>query len=247
LGTAAALLAYFWRDWWQLATGVVGLSGTARGKESRYIALLLIVATIPAVLVGGLLEHSIRKLFAAPITAAIFLVANGILLITGEHLRKRSQSHAGPLHAGALQAGPLPAGPPVRPIATLSLTDAALIGIWQCLALLPGVSRSGATITGALLRGIDHETSARFSFLIALPVILGATVKEVPHLLKADVPPDTFTIASVAAIVAGITAFASTALLMRYFRGNDKWALDPFGYYCIAAGLISGGILYATH
>ena len=229
LGTAAALLAYFWRDWWALATGVVGLSGPQPARESRHILLLLVLATIPAVLIGGLLEHRIRRLFETPITAAVFLTLNGVLLIAGERLRRRTV-----------------AGVSVRPIATLTTRDALIIGVWQCLALLPGLSRSGATITGGLLRGIDHAASARFSFLIALPIILGATVREVPELLRANVPPGTFAMASVAAVVAGLTAFASTAFLMRYFRNNDSWALDPFGYYCIAAGILSGVVLYAA-
>ncbi len=231
LGTAAALLAYFWRDWWELAAGVLGLSTPERCRESRYILLLLIIATIPAVIVGGLFEHAVRALFATPITAAIFLAANGILLISGEYLRRRA---------------PLRVGQPRRPIATLSKTDAIMIGFWQCLALLPGVSRSGATITGGLLRGIDHSASAHFSFLIALPVILAATALEVPKLLHQDVPPATLHMAILAAIVAGIVAFLSTALLMRYFRGTDKLALNPFGYYCIAAGALSGAILLLT-
>ena len=229
VGTAAALLGYFWRDWWALATGVLGLSGPDRGRESRHIFLLLVVATIPAVIAGGLLEHQVRRLFAAPITACYFLAANGMLLIAGEHLRRFAAS-----------------GAPVRPLATLTVVDALVIGLWQCLALLPGLSRSGATITGGLIRGIDHEASAHFSFLIALPVILGATALEVPKLLHADVPAGTFQIATVAAIVAGLVALASTAFLMRYFRNNSRWAMDPFGYYCIVAALISGVVIYAA-
>lgn len=229
LGTAAALLGYFWKDWWALATGVLGLAGGQRARESRHILLLLVVATIPASVLGAGLEHQIRRLFEAPFTVCIFLAANGVLLIAGEHLRR---------HAAA--------GAPLRPLATLTVIDALVIGVWQCLALLPGLSRSGATITGGLIRGIDHAASAHFSFLIALPVILGATVLEVPKLLHASVPAGTFQVAGVAAIVAGLVALASTAFLMRYFRSNDRWALDPFGYYCIAAGLISGAILYAA-
>ena len=229
LGTAAALLGYFWRDWWALGLGVLGLSGADRGRESRHIFFLLVVATIPAVIAGGLLEHQVRRLFEAPITACYFLAANGLLLIAGEHLRRR-----------------VIAGAPVRPLATLTVMDALVIGLWQCLALLPGLSRSGATITGGLLRGIDHAASAHFSFLIALPVILGATVLEVPKLLHASVPAGTFQIASVAAVVAGLVALASTAFLMRYFRNNDRWAMDPFGYYCIAAALVSGVVIYAA-
>jgi undecaprenyl-diphosphatase len=128
-------------------------------------------------------------------------------------------------------------------LATLGYGDAAIVGAWQCLALLPGISRSGATITGGLLRGLDHAASAHFSFLIATPVILGATALEVPKLLHAGVPPGIARVAAVSAIVAGIVAFLSTALLMRYFRGNDKWALDPFAYYCALAGIAAGAWL----
>ena len=170
-----------------------------------------------------------RRLFEAPITACYFLAANGMLLIAGEHLRRYAAS-----------------GAPVRPLATLTFIDALVIGLWQCLALLPGLSRSGATITGGLIRGIDHEASAHFSFLIALPVILGATALEVPKLLHASVPAGTFQIATVSAVVAGLVALASTAFLMRYFRNNSRWAMDPFGYYCIVAALVSGVVIYAA-
>ena len=151
LGTAAALLLYFWRDWWALGTGCLGLSDVHRVRESRHIALLLVIATIPAVVLGAALEHFFLRLFGAPVIAACFLAANGILLLAGERLRGRA------------------ADAPARAIATLSYTDALVIGLWQCLALLPGLSRSGATIVGGLLRGIDHAAAARFSFLIATP------------------------------------------------------------------------------
>jgi undecaprenyl-diphosphatase len=215
LGTAAALLLYFWRDWLALFLGVLGLSSAHQMRESRRVFLLIVVATIPAVVVGFALERYLRALFAAPIIAALFLAVNGLLLLFGERLRAQGR----------------------RPLSSLSVADALSIGLWQCTALIPGISRSGATIVGGLLRGIDHEAAAHFSFLIATPVILGATVLEVPKLLHEDVPPGTFGLAAIAAIVAGITAFASTAFLMRYFRRHDAWALNPFAYYCIAVGL----------
>jgi undecaprenyl-diphosphatase len=215
LGTAAALLLYFWRDWLALFLGVLGLSSAHQMRESRRVFLLIVVATIPAVVVGFALERYLRALFAAPIIAALFLAVNGLLLLFGERLRAQGR----------------------RPLSSLSVADALSIGLWQCTALIPGISRSGATIVGGLLRGIDHEAAAHFSFLIATPVILGATVLEVPKLLHEDVPPGTFGLAAIAAIVAGITAFASTAFLMRYFRRHDAWALNPFAYYSIAVGL----------
>jgi undecaprenyl-diphosphatase len=227
LGTAAALLLYFWRDWWALAVGVCGFSVAQRVRESRHIFLLLVVATVPAAALGAGLEHAIRRLFETPLLACGFLLLNGCLLLAGEHLRRR-----------------MPEVATQRPLATLSITDAVVVGVWQCLALLPGISRSGATITGGLLRGLDHAAAAHFSFLIATPVILGATALEVPKLLHASVPHGTFAMASAAAVVAAVVAFASTAFLMRYFRHNDKWAMDPFAYYCLIAGLSAGAWLY---
>ena len=221
LGTVAALLAYFWRDWWALGLGTFGLLDAHRTRESRHILLLLVVATIPAVILGFTLEHRIRELFAKPLYAALFLFANGFLLLFGERLRGKSAS-----------AEP-------RAIASLTPTDALVVGLWQSLALLPGISRSGATIVGGLLRGVDHAAAAHFSFLIATPIILAAALKEVPKLLHAGLPAGTFELAAAAAVVAGLVAFASTAFLMRYFRGHDQWALDPFAYYCMVAGGLS--------
>ena len=221
-GTATALLVYFWRDWWGLARGVLGFGTDAEVNEARLSFVLIVIATIPAVILGLLLEKFVRGLFGSPVVAATFLVVNGALLLFGERLRGRGH----------------------RPLATLTAKDAFLIGCWQCTALIPGISRSGATIVGGLLRGIDHEGSARFSFLIATPIIIGATVLEVPKLLHEQVPAGTFAISAVAAVVAGITAWLSTWFLMRYFRAHDDWALNPFAYYCLAFGAGSLVVLF---
>ena len=215
-GTAVALLQFFWRDWWRIATGVLGIGPAAQVREQRRLFLLVVVATVPAVLVGAALESRIRALFAAPAVAAGFLVLNGVMLMFGERLRRRGGR---------------------RGLAELSWTDALFIGCWQCLALVPGISRSGATMVAGLLRGVDHLGAAHFSFLIATPIILGAAVHETPKLLHASVPPGTFATAGIAAVVAGLVAWASTWLLMRYFRSHDDWALNPFAWYCMALGL----------
>jgi undecaprenyl-diphosphatase len=214
-GTATALLGYFWRDWWALFTGVLGLAPTHQTREARRVFVLIVVATIPAVVLGFALEKFFRGLFGSPMIAALFLVANGFLLLLGERIRGNGH----------------------RDLSTLTAADALTIGFWQCTALIPGISRSGATIVGGLLRGINHEGAAHFSFLIATPIIIGATVLEVPHLLHASVAPGVFRLAFLAAVVAGIVAWLSTWFLMRYFRAHEDWALNPFAYYCIAAGL----------
>jgi undecaprenyl-diphosphatase len=221
LGTATALLAYFWRDWWALATGVLGIGSAHKVSESRRVFVLIVIATIPAVLLGFVAEKFFRGLFGSPVVAAAFLVVNGGLLIFGEKVRGLGH----------------------RPLTTLNAIDALAIGCWQCAALIPGISRSGATIVGGLLRGIDHEGSAHFSFLIATPIILGATALEVPKLLHGGIPPGVFRLSAAAAVVAGVTAFASTVFLMRYFRQHDAWALNPFAYYCFVAGAASLALL----
>jgi len=221
LGTAIALLTYFWRDWWMLFLGVVGLAEEIMVQESRRVFRLIVIATIPAVIAGFILEKFVRGLFGTPVIAAAFLVVNGLLLLFGERLRNRGH----------------------RELSTLTTKDAICIGLWQCTALIPGISRTGATIVGAVLRGITHEGAAHFSFLIATPIIFGATVLEVPKLLKETVPPGTFALAALAAVVAGITAWLSTWFLMRYFRDHDDWALSPFAVYCFVAGLGSLAIL----
>jgi undecaprenyl-diphosphatase len=159
LGTATALLAYFWRDWWAITIGVLGIGDDV--KEARRVFLLVIIATIPAVIVGFTLLKFLRELFGSPVIAAAFLIVNGVVLLFGERLRAKGN----------------------RPVSSLNMLDALVIGCFQCLALIPGISRSGVTIVGGLLRGIDHEGSAHFSFLIATPIIFGATVLEVPKLL----------------------------------------------------------------
>lgn len=223
LGTATALLLYFWQDWWALLRGILGVGTRHEVGESRRVFLLIVIATIPAVIVGFLLEHFFRSLFGSPIIASAVLIVNGFLLIGAEKVRRRGH----------------------RPLSGLTATDAFTIGCWQCTALVPGISRSGATMVGGLLQGIDHEGSAHFSFLIATPIIFGATVLEVPKLLHTGhhLGGGIGGLAVIAALVAGITAYASTAFLMRYFRNHDSWALNPFAYYCIAAGAISLALL----
>ncbi len=225
-GTAAALLLYFWRDWLALALGVIGAGAPEKVGESRRLLLLIVVATIPAVILGYGLNKFLKELFASPLIAAAFLVLNGFMLLVGEQLRTR---------AGRVQTE--------KRLGLMTVSDALIIGVWQCLALLPGLSRAGATMVGGLLRGFDHENSARFSFLIALPIIVGATVLEVPHLLRAGIAPGVLQTSLIAAVLAGITAWLATAFLMRYFRNHDAWALKPFAVYCVVAGSLAAAWL----
>ncbi len=214
-GTAIALLLYFWRDWWQMGSGVLGLQGQAAAAKHRRLLMLIVIATIPAVVFGFAFNKFFKELFDSAFVAAMFLALNGIMLIGAERLRDKQGS---------------------RELSDMSVKDALIVGFWQCGALFPGISRSGATIVGSLLQGLTHEAAAHFSFLIALPIIVGATVLEVPKMLKAGLPPGVLQLSVLAAVIAGVVAFASTAFLMRYFRSTEKWSLVPFGIYCMVFG-----------
>ena len=225
-GTATALLVYFWREWLGLVMAMLGRGGTTSKTiaENRHLIVLLVLGTLPAVVLGFVFEKWLRHLFGSPVAAASFLILNGILLFAGERLRRRANTASD--RKGLAQA---------------SLGDAIIVGLCQTTAFFPGISRSGVTIVGGLLVGLRHEDAARFSFLLATPIILGAAVLEIPKLLHAPAGTGGAAISGgvlwVAGLVAGITAYASTAFLMRYFRSREESpALDPFAYYCWLAG-----------
>ncbi len=222
LGTASALLIYFWRDWTDIARAVLGLGSGERRAANLRLLRLIVVGTIPAVIVGLVLEKPLRALFGAPVVAAAFLVVNGAVLFAAERLKRRG---------GA-------------PLAALDWKKALMIGAWQCLALIPGISRSGATMVGGLLAGLHHKEAAHFSFLLATPIIAGAGVLEVPKLLHAGPAAGGLgPVSLMAGVAAGVTAYLSTAFLMRYFGKHDFEALDPFAYYCAGAGLVALALL----
>ena len=181
----------------------------------------------PAVVLGFVFEKWLRHLFGSPVAAALFLIANGVVLFAGEHLRRRADVACDR-----------------KRLAQAGWGDAIIVGLCQTTAFLPGISRSGATIVGGLLVGLRHEDAARFSFLLATPVIAGAAVLEIPKLLHAPMGAGAAAIGAgvlwIAGIVAGLVAYASTAFLMRYFRDREESAaLDPFAYYCWAAGALA--------
>ena len=129
------------------------------------------------------------------------------------------------------------AGEGVGVLDQLNWKGALAVGIAQCFALIPGFSRSGLTIVAGTIAGLKHEDSARFSFLMATPIILGATVLEAPKLLKSGATLGGAALLS--GVVAGVVAYASLVFLMRYFHTHEFRALKPFSYYCAIAGLLS--------
>lgn len=226
VGTGAALLIFFWRDWRDL---ILAFFASVRersldGDENRKLIWLLIVGTIPAVIIGGLFEHFFKSAFSDAILACVLLVVNGAIMFAGERVR-RGQTLVRDAAGNVIEEKG-------RPLASLSWTDALLVGVAEVGALFPGISRSGITIVAGLLLGLRHEAAARFSFLLATPVILGAAVLELPKLIKA---PSALGISLVGGVAAAIAAYFSVRFLMKYF---ETGRLDPFAYYCVAAGIV---------
>ena len=243
VATALALLLFFWRDWVRIIGGFIS-SVRHRKLETVHerMAWLIIVATIPAGVLGLALEHTFRTLFAKPEAAAIFLTVNGGILFTGEYLRRRAVARTAALvAAGESDTAPLPDGQPTAvadpehdPANDIAITrrfsfrDAPVVGGFQSAALLAGISRSGITMVAGLIRGLNHEQAVRFGFLLATPVIFAAGVYKIPDLMGhlGDGIRGQVLAGSAAAFIAAIVTIK---FLVRYFRTRT---LTPFAWYC---------------
>ena len=226
VATAVALLVFFWRDWLAIVGGLITSVRYRRvSTAAERLAWLIVLATIPVGLAGLALEHVFRTTLGRPVPAAAFLAINGVVLYAGERLRRRTQVAATPAGNGS--------APPDERIAELPMAQGVLIGSAQILALLPGISRSGVAMVAGLWRGLNHEEAARFSFLLATPVILAAGVLKIPDLfgpLGEGIHGQVMA-GSVAAFVA---AYLAVRFLTRYFETRT---LTPFAIYCTVAGV----------
>jgi undecaprenyl-diphosphatase len=222
--TALVLFFFFLDDWKRI------LAGLWRSARDRRIApedtdarlgWLLVVGTIPAGILGLLLEPSLRSVFASPEAATAFLILNGVLLLAFESLRRRQPTRGD----GEGDSDPR--------IARMTFRQAATIGTAQAAALIPGISRSGITMGGGLIVGLSNEDAARYAFLLATPIIGAAGVLKLPELFGPagdGVRGQAF----VGALAAAFTTYLAVKFLLRFFKTNR---LTPFGIYCICAGL----------
>ena len=212
LGTFIALALYFWQDIIELAGNFfTGLAGKGLHTTANRLPFYIIAGTIPAAIVGKTMEGPIEELFRkSPLLIAAFLVIFGLILAfadtTGAKRWKMDQ---------------------------ITLKSAVIIGLAQCLALMPGVSRSGITITAALLLGFNRETSARFSFLLSLPIVAGAALLKVGHLVKTGIPANEVTPLLIGIATSALFGFLSVAFLLKLVQRNS---LYPFVWYRIVAG-----------
>jgi undecaprenyl-diphosphatase len=224
--TALVLLLFFLRDWIKIVGGILrSLRMREVREDDTYARLgwLLIVGTVPAGILGLLLQDSLRKLFASPSVASAFLIVNGVALLAFERLRRRPPRPGD--YLGNADAR----------IAKLHWRQAITVGTSQALALIPGISRSGFAMGGGLISGLSNEDAARYSFLLATPVILAAAALKLPELLGSQ-GNGVRGPALVAGICAAVTTFFAVKFLLRYFETNR---LSPFGIYCIGLGVVS--------
>ncbi|MFF7631976.1 undecaprenyl-diphosphate phosphatase [Kitasatospora sp. NPDC008050] len=241
LATALALVLFFRKDWVRVIRGLFSSIRDRRIETSEQrLAWLLIAGTIPVGLVGLVAEKALRDALGKPVVAAVFLALNGFVLLGADRLRRGG---GGRRRAGAQVAhvpGTDPAIESDRRLARLSFRQGTWIGAAQILALLPGISRSGVTMSTGILRGLNHEDAARFSFLLATPVIGAAAVLKMPELLKPENAAirGPLLVGSLCAFVAG---YVSVKFLTKYFENRS---LTPFAVYCMLAGI--GSAVYLS-
>ena len=232
VATALALVVFFRAEWRRVVGGLFrSLRRRRIETPDERLGWLLVVATIPAGLLGLALEHAVRIVFATPLYASLFLLANGLILFAADRVHRRELvrrlvvTHAR-TESGDRRLDTL--------LDTLEFREAGLVGVAQVGALFAGISRSGITMVAGLVRGLDHEDAARFSFLLATPIILAAGVYKLPDLLGPNgdgVRPQIL----VGSLAAAVAAYLSVRFLTRYFRTRT---LRPFAIYSIIVGLL---------
>jgi undecaprenyl-diphosphatase len=217
VGTFIALCLYFWRDIIELSVNFAGgLADRFRSPQSR-LPLYIVLATIPAAIVGKTLEEPIERIFReSPLIIAIFLIVFGLLLAFADTTGAKRWK-----------------------IDRITLKAALIIGVAQCLALVPGVSRSGITITAGLLLGYNREAAARFSFLLSLPVVAGAAVLKLGHLAKHGIPAGEATPLAIGIATSAVIGYFCVVLLLRLVQ---RHSLYTFVWYRLVAG--AGVLVY---
>jgi undecaprenyl-diphosphatase len=227
VGSAVGLLIYFWRDWIAVIKAFFATVAKRRVETpTERLAWLIIVATIPVGILGLVLEHPVRVALAKPLAASIFLVVNGVILLSAERVRRRSEVRQLAAREGAKEDGG-------RRLDTLEYREAAVVGLAQSTALIAGISRDGMCMTTGLVRGLDNADAARFGFLLATPPILLAGLLKFSDLTGPH-GDGIRGAAVIAAVVAAVTAVFTVHFLTRYFKTRN---LTPFGIYCVIFGL----------
>lgn len=215
LGTLLAVIIYFRKDLWNILLGVINgvFSKKPFGNPSAVLGWQIVVATIPAVVIGIFLKDIVEQTFKSPLATALFLWGTALLLLLSEQVGKQ-----------------------IKTIQKTTWLDALIIGLFQVLSMFPGISRSGSTIAGGVLRNVKREDAARFSFLMSIPVMFGAGLLSIFDLLNI---PDLTTFLPVLItgfIVAAVVGYVSIHWLLKFLIRNS---LKSFAIYCFLIGLVA--------
>lgn len=225
LATTVAIIIFYRKEWAKIIKGFFSsIKKQSITNPHEKLAWLLIFATIPAGLVAIIFSNTLEEQFAEPLSAAIFLTINGFVLLFGAYLHKRNKTKRQDFSLEST----------AKNTNQISLKRSGIIGISQVAALFAGISRSGVTMVGGLVSGLDSEDAARFSFLLSTPIILGAAIYKLPDFLDAsmaDARPEML----VGGIAAAFAAYFSVKFLDRYFRTRS---LMPFAIYCLVFGAL---------
>jgi undecaprenyl-diphosphatase len=222
--TALVLFIFYRKDWMRIFAGMWRslkareISATDRDAK---LGWMLVLGTVPAGILGLLFEDALKQTLAVPLIVSVALALNGLMLLGAEALRKKQQQNGGTM-------------------ATLGWKQSFLVGCAQCLALIPGFSRTGATITGGLLTGLSHEEAAHFSFLLATPIIGAAAVLKLPE-LAGEIQPGAVGPILCGCIAAALAAYIAVRFLTKYFETKK---LTPFAIYCLVIGLACSAIFW---
>lgn len=216
-GTLVAVVVYFWDDLWSLVRAWV--DSIARRKvdtPQAWLAWLILIGTIPAAVIGFLLSDFFESLFSAPLAVAAFLIGTGLILAAAETSYDR-----------------------IRKVDTLRLGDALIVGLAQAAAIAPGLSRSGLTITAGIFRGLGREAAARFSFLLSVPIILGAGLSQIAHAVASPGATAWFPLV-LGFASAAISGYLAIHFLLGFVRRRRLW---PFAVYCWVVGLAALAVI----
>ncbi len=215
LGTLLAVIIYFRRDIYTIMVAFIKGIITRQPfvEQNSRLGWLIILATLPAMLAGAIFKNLIEQAFAAPLYTGLFLLVTAIFLVTAERIGKRE-----------------------RPFETISWKDALVVGVFQAISILPGISRSGSTMTGGMLRNLDRTAAARFSFLLSIPVILGASLFATVDFLKAPGADVHVSVVLAGFIAATLVGYLSIRWLLGYL---SKQSLTPFAIYCVGLSAVT--------
>jgi undecaprenyl-diphosphatase len=214
LGTLIAVIVFFWKDLYSIILGVINglIHKNPLSEPASRLGWVLVLATVPAVIAGVLFKNPIERVFGNPIVTGILLFGTAALLVIAEIFGKR-----------------------IRKIEAISFMDALIIGLFQTISLLPGISRSGSTISGGMIRNLERPSSARFSFLMSIPVMLGAgtlAIVDLSHLPNFSAQIPTLIVGFITSAVVG---YFSIRWLLTYLVTRR---LFPFAIYCVAVAFI---------